>query len=90
MKVIVDGKRYDLSKWKDLELERREHHGISLRGVYLHPDGKRVLVNTYSIWDDGTGKCVGAKWHFASAEEIAVLAEEFDSEELVALVPEGD
>lgn len=87
--VIVDGAKYDLDKFADLGISTREEHGISLSGVYLSKTGK-VLVHSYSIWDDGHGRCVGDLYHFADEAEIAHLAVEHNSPELVALVPEGE
>ena len=91
MNFTVDGRRYDTEKMTDLGISTREEHGVSITGVYLTPNSRRVFVHTYSIWEsprrDGT--VVGDRWHEAYTEEIAGLADRFDCAELLALVPEG-
>lgn len=87
--TIIEGKRYDLSKLYAVEgAGTRENHGVSREGVWVTKSG-RVIVETYSIWESSRhdGTCVGQRFHFADADEIANLADELRDERLVALVP---
>jgi hypothetical protein len=90
--TIIEGKRYDLSKFYAVPNCRlRENHGISREGIWVTKSG-RVIVETYSAWassrNDGT--VVGTQYHFADPEEIANLAAELDDERLTELVPMAD
>ncbi len=89
MATIVEGKRYDLSKLYQVPgAETRENTGVSREGVWVTKSG-RVIVETYSIWESSRqdGTCVGQRFHFADADEIARLAAELEDEKLIALVP---
>jgi len=90
--TIVEGKRYDLGRLYEVPCATtREIHGIRRVGVWITKSG-RVIVETDSIWgshrNDGT--TVGTQYHFASAHQIASLAEELGDERLLALVPVAD
>lgn len=82
-----ESKRVNLSGAIDLGIDRREQHGIILRGVYLMPRSQRVIVHTYSIWDRGNGRVEGDSFSEADNDTIAGLAQEFDEERLAALLP---
>ena len=93
MKLIVESKRYDTSKLEQiLDKQRNQEHamGITMLGAWLTKD-KRVLVATDSVWESGRhdGTTVGVTGHFASADEIARLANRYGGE-LEELVPEGE
>ena len=87
-------RRYDLRGAIDLGLSTHmDGYGTGLRldGVYLMPKSRRVLVQTYSVWENRqTHGCVGEEWHVADLEEIAHLAGRFDCEQLRQLIPAGD
>lgn len=90
--VIVEDKRYDLSKLYEVpDCKIREHGVISREGVWVTKSG-RVIVKTYSIWassrNDGT--VVGTQYHFANVHEVAALADELQDEQLLALIPMAD
>lgn len=93
MKLIVEGKRYDTDKMRQvIDRQRNEGHGtgVTLLGIWLTKDN-RVLVVTDSIWEsprrDGT--TIGVTGHFADEDEIARLASRYGGE-LESLVPEGE
>jgi hypothetical protein len=92
MITIIDGKRYDLSKYYLVpNCKLRENGGVSREGIWVTKSG-RVIVKTYSIWassrNDGT--VIGTRYHFANPEEIANLADELEDERLLELVPMAD
>ena len=62
--------------------------GVNLEHVYLQPRAKRVIVEFYSRWDDGHGRCQGTEYTVADNDLIARIAREFNSPELAALLPE--
>jgi len=87
--VIIDGKRYNLASMTDLELsDSKWATGISLEGVYLMPRSQKVIIHTYSIWEDRRTNCVqGDHYKIADEWEIAQLADIFGDERLMELVP---
>lgn len=85
-------KRIDLSGAVDLDIEIREgawSTGIKLEAVYFQPRARRVIVKTYSIWDNGRGECQGISYLIAPPEMVARLAEETGNETLVSVVEEA-
>jgi hypothetical protein len=91
MKLVVEGRRYNTDRMIDLGISTREEHGVSIKGVWITPRSRRVVVLTYSIWQRGnSGECIGQTVHIANAAEIEGLAHRFGTPELVALVPEAN
>ncbi|KKL87969.1 hypothetical protein LCGC14_1929370 [marine sediment metagenome] len=86
-------KRYNLASMTKLGLSVREGAwatGVSLEEVYLMPRSKRVILETYSIWEDQrTHGCVGIRYHIAGIDTIAQLADRTGNDQLMELVPEG-
>ena len=86
-------RRYNLASMTKLGIHIREGAyatGVSLEEVYLQPRSRRVVMETYSIWENQrTHCCEGTHYHLADAETIAQLAERTGNEQLLALVPEG-
>ncbi len=76
--ITDDNRKFDLSNAQDLGITTREHHGVSITGVYKTKSGK-IIVGTYSLWNDGTGSCIGQSYHIAGQDEIATLAREYES-----------
>ena len=87
--VIIDDKRYNLASMKSLGLtDSNWGTGIKLEGIYLMPRSKRVIIHTYSIWENPrTHGVYGDRYHLADDTEIARLAEIFSSPKLMELVP---
>jgi hypothetical protein len=84
-------KRINLSKTKNLNITIQEGQygtGVSLKSVHLMERSKRVILETYSIWDDGTGRCRGTSYLIAGEYTIAKLAKATGNPDLIALVPE--
>jgi len=90
--IIINGKRYNLGAMTDLDIGDPDWGtGIKLKGVYLMPKSKKVIVHTYSIWENPrTHGCYGDRYHIASQEEVANLADIFGDERLLELVPQGE
>ena len=91
--IIVDGKRYDSDKLRLISRELTPvGTGITREEVWMTKRSKTVIIGYDSIWESRIrpGECVGGFYQIASEEEIAALADEFDDEELLALVPEGE
>jgi hypothetical protein len=85
-----ESKRLNLSGAIDLGHSQLRGGGVDLEGIYLMPRSQRVIVNTYSRWEDRSrpGRVIGESWHEADNDEIAAYAREFDDERLAALLPE--
>ena len=67
--------RVDLTKLKDLDISIREGRwatGVKLEAVYLQPRINRVILETYSIWENPqTHGCVGTVYSVADDMDIA-------------------
>ncbi|MDD5338173.1 MAG: hypothetical protein PHG35_02010 [Dehalococcoidales bacterium] len=87
-------RRYNLASMISLNISVREGAwatGVSLKNAYLMPKSKRVILETYSIWENrATHGCIGTQYHIASPETIARLYQETSDERLVALIPIGE
>lgn len=84
-------RRMNLSGAIDLDMSQVDWgQGIDLLGVYLMPRSKRVVVHTYSRWEDRRhpGRVRGESYHEADNDQIARLAKEFREERLANLLPE--
>ncbi len=86
-------RRYNLASMTELGIKIRQGAwatGVSLENVYLMARSKRLILETYSIWENSaTHCCQGTRYHVASPETIARLYEETDDERLLPLIPEG-
>ena len=85
-RVIVD-----LDKCTALNYSKREHGGIAIKGVYLQPRARRVIVHTYSIWEDRSqpGCCIGTRYHVADSDEVARFVEDgLALEPVSGIIPE--
>lgn len=61
--ITIDGTRYDLSGMTRINCKHRESGGVSLEGAWYGPRSKRLIVETYSIWQRGnSGECVGTEY----------------------------
>ncbi len=89
--TIIEGKRYDLRKLYQVpDADTREAGGVKREGVWITKSG-RVIVETYSIWENrNTHGVEGTHYHFADEWEIARLADELGDPRLTALVPVGE
>lgn len=87
-------KRYNLASMTPLNISVREGAwatGVSLEQVYLMPRSKRIILETYSIWEDRrTHGVVGRQYRIADTDTIARLAERTGDERLLELVPIGE
>ena len=87
-------KRFNISGAVDLDISQNNWNtGIDLCGVYLQPRAQRVIVHTWSRWEDRRnpgrpGRVYGDCWKIAYNGMIARLAREFDCDELYRLLPE--
>jgi len=96
--ILVDEngerKRYNLASMTPLNISVREGAwgtGVSLEQVYFMPRSKRVIMETYSVWENRqTHGVTGRQYCIADANTIAHLAERTGDERLVAMVPEGE
>ena len=65
-------RRYDLRGAIDLDISgSMDEYGVGRRldGVYVMPRSQRVLVQTYSIWEDRrTHGVTGTQWHVADPD----------------------
>jgi hypothetical protein len=53
--------------------------GMFREAVYIGTKSKRVVVQTYSQWEDRhTHGCIGTEYHEADEDEKATLAGEYD------------
>jgi hypothetical protein len=65
--------------------------GITLEEVFLMPRSKKVIIHTYSCWQNpATHESYGTKYFIAEPEMIADLAGITGNEDLMALVPEAE
>jgi len=51
--------------------------GLTLIGIYVGIRSKRVVVETYSIFTDRNGACVGTRYHEADSAERIRLADSY-------------
>lgn len=52
--------------------------GVTLEAVFVSPRARRCVTQTYSIWDNGNGQCVGTVFNLVETEdELNNLASEF-------------
>lgn len=84
-----DPVRVDLEATENLELyDPNWGTGIQLEAVYLMPRAKRVIVQTYSIWENPrTHGHYGRSYQIADVHTIARLARQFGNPELMELLP---
>lgn len=86
-------KRYNLASMAALNISVRRDAwatGVSLEQVYLMPRSKKIILETYSIWEDrATHGVVGTRYHIANADTIARLYEYSGDDRLLDLIPEG-
>ena len=53
--------------------------GITLRAIYAQPVKQRVIIETYSIWEDReTHCCVGTEYRELDVEQIQELCKDFE------------
>jgi hypothetical protein len=87
-------RRYNLASMIKLDISVRQGSwatGVSLEQVYLMPKSKRVILETYSIWENRqTHGCIGTRYHIANPDTIARLYAESLDERLINLIPRGD
>lgn len=50
--ITIDGTRYNLTGMLRIKCSHRERGGTSLRGAWYGPRSRRLIVETYSIWQD--------------------------------------
>ena len=43
--------------------------GLTLEAIYVSPRARRCVIQTYSIWDDGAGACVGTRYKLIDDED---------------------
>ena len=48
--------------------------GISLQALYWQPRSRRLIAQTYSIWDDGKSCHKGTRYHEVALEEVPAFA----------------
>jgi hypothetical protein len=86
--IIVEGYRYDLGKLYEVpNASTREHSGVKRVSAWI-TKSNRVIVETYSIWENRqTHGVEGTHYHIADEDEIARLADELGDERLLELVP---
>ena len=84
-----DKKRVNLSSLTVIwEGNKETGTGTFRNAVYLMPKAKRVIVETYSQWENPmTHVCYGTSYHFADDREIADLADDLQDGRLLNLVP---
>lgn len=52
--------------------------GVTLNSIFVSPRARRLVTETYSIWDDGHGRCQGTAFSLIEdAGQINRLAEEY-------------
>ena len=85
-------RRYNLASMVDLEMrDNRWGTGVRLCGAYLMPRSKRVILHTYSVWENRqTHGVQGDGYMIASGETVAQLYRETGDERLLPLIPEGE
>ena len=44
--------------------------GVTLQAVYWQPRSRRLIAETYSIWDNGRGCHKGTRFHEIALEEV--------------------
>ena len=91
--IIVGGKRYDTSTMRLISDEPTQvGTGVTREEIWITPRSKTVIIGYHSIWESRIrpGYNVGGFYQIASEEEIAALADEFDDEQLLTLIPAGD
>ena len=84
-------RRYNLASMTDLEIrDDRWWAGISLEGAYLMPRSKRVILHTYSVWENTrTHGVQGDGYMVAPPETVDELYRMTGDERLLTLIPEG-
>jgi hypothetical protein len=87
----IEGKRYNIASMTVIWAGHKEiGTGFYRNGIYLMPRSKKVIVNTYSIWENPrTHGCYGDNFYIADDEQVANLANETNDSRLLALVPEA-
>ncbi len=95
--TLTDGsgvrRRYNLASMTDLGIRIPEGdwgQGISLRGAYLMPRSKRVILHTFSIWENpATHERQGDGYMIAAPEALSRLYQATGDERLLPLIPDG-
>lgn len=89
--IVIDGARYNLGSMKRLGIsDKNWGTGVSLEEVYLMPRAKKVIVETYSTWENPkTHNCYGRNYEIAGPNLIATLAADTGNSDLMSLVPEA-
>jgi len=55
-------------------LGREDYTGVWVTGLYYGPHSGRCFVQTYSIWDDGHGRCQGESTREVGLAELLRIA----------------
>lgn len=96
--IAIDGKRYNLASMVNLHISDPNYGtGIKLESVHLMPRSKRLVVETYSIWENQlTHACYGQSFviidpttdeGFMMVTHLIKLAEGEAREKLLELLP---
>jgi hypothetical protein len=48
--------------------------GVTLQALYWQPRNRRLIAETYSVWDNGEGQCKGTLFHEIALKKIADFA----------------
>ena len=90
--ITLEGRRYNIASM--ILINNISHTigtGLKRVAVYLMPKSKRVLVETYSQWENRqTHACTGTQYHIADADEIAHLYDDTQDDRLLNLIPIGE
>jgi hypothetical protein len=53
---------------------QEDYTGVCVTGLYYGPRSGRCFVETYSVWDDGTGRCQGDSISEVELSELLKIA----------------
>jgi len=48
--------------------------GVTLQALYWQPRNRRLIAETYSVWDDGKSCHKGTRYHEVALEEVPAFA----------------
>lgn len=76
---MIDGTTRRLSLPTGITIDDKQFAtGMTLESVFVGPRSGRVVIQTYSVWDDGTGRCRGRAWRELDAREIRWVAARYN------------
>lgn len=72
-KTTIGAPVWQPDTWSAFESHQTQT-GVTLQALYWQPRNRRLIAETYSIWDNGRGCHKGTRFHEIALEEIPAFA----------------